>query len=86
MKTVLFTQTVVTYMLSPVIQYLWGLINSLQIIVLTNLYSIPQKPFNIKRILVKISELVAFDFIETEAIYSKLFGFKEQSDLNLTFK
>ena len=73
-------------MLSPVIQYLWGLINSLQIIVLTNLFDIPQIPYNIKKILVKISELVAFDFIETEEIYSQLFGFGEQSDLNLTFK
>ena len=75
LKTVLFTQTVLTYLLSPVLQYLWGLINSLQIVVLFVLYSIPEFPINLKKILVKIAELVAFEFIDMKGYYQKIFGF-----------
>ena len=64
-----------TYLLSPVLQYLWGLINSLQIVVLFVLYSIPQFPINLKKILVKIAELVAFEFIDMKGYYQKIFGF-----------
>ena len=46
---------------------------------------IPQLPLNIQLILVKISQLVAFEFIEVEEYYNAIFRFGPRSDLNYTF-
>ena len=46
---------------------------------------IPQLPLNIQTILVSISQFVAFEFIEVQDHYKKIFRFGEQSDLNQRF-
>ena len=76
LTTIVITQGILLYFMYPIVQYLWGLINSLQIIVLTVLFNMPRLPFNAKTVLVTMLRLVAFEIIETEDFYQEVFGFE----------
>ena len=47
-------QGFILYFLQPVLNFLWGLINCLQVIVLTALFDMPEMPLNLKHILVAL--------------------------------
>jgi len=58
------------------LQYLWGLINSLQMIVMTALFRIDIAD-NADMILVAILEMVSLDFVETDEVINALFDYRE---------
>ena len=58
------------------LQYLWGLINVLQVIVMTDLFKVDVAP-NAHMIMVAILEMVSLDFIDTEDFLTELFDFRE---------
>ena len=58
------------------LQYLWGLINSLQMIVLTALFAI-KVPFNAEMIMIAILKMVQLDFIPVESYLTTIFNFRD---------
>ena len=59
---------IVALFMSGAIQTMWGMVNSLQMIVLTVLFS-TYAPKNLKIIQISILQLCAFDLFKTEEIY-----------------
>lgn len=53
--------------------FLWGLINSVQIVVMPVLYYLPDLPININTILVSLYQLATFDLLDSvfEPIFNK---------------
>ena len=43
-------------------------------------------PFNAKLVLVTVSKIVAFEIIDTELYYAKIFGFEETPSINEIFR
>ena len=60
---------------------MWGLINGLQLIVLTVLFN-TKIPVNAKEILVVILALVNFELVATEEFYPMIFQFTETESFN----
>lgn len=67
-----------------VLQYLWGLVNTLQMIVLTALFSV-MMPANCEEILFTIMKLTNLDIFRTEDIIGAIFGFADTEPLNKQF-
>ena len=67
------------------IQYLWGIINSLQLIVMTVLYSliIPTVCYDV---LISIMKLTNLDIIEVDFLFDIMFKFRETEPINTTFE
>lgn len=63
-----------TILLSQVIQFLWGAINSLQLIVLTVLYTELEMPDRCKHYLHKIMKYTNLDIIEVDDYLAAIFG------------
>ena len=70
---------------SQVIQFLWGVINSLQIIVLPVLYSLsfPTVCFDV---LISIMKMTNLDLINVEPVLYQMFKFRETEPVNVTFE
>ena len=64
----------VSFLLSGVLQYLWGMVNALQMIVMTVLFSVI-RPINAEVVLTTIMSYVNLDLIETYPMLNKLFTF-----------
>ena len=60
---------------------MWGMINALQLIVLTVLFDM-KLPVNTKEISVVILALANFELINTEEIYPKIFHFTDTGSFN----
>lgn len=58
------------------IQYLWGMINTLQIIMLTSLFDL-NFPLNANEVMTIIMQLCAMDVFDTDSIFIQIFGFRE---------
>ena len=86
MKTFAVFQTILAYFASPVLQFLWGLINSLQVIVLFVLLDVQRFPYNAQQVLIAIAKIVAFELIDTEELYADIFGFGETESVNDVFE
>ena len=65
---------------SGFLQYLWGMINTLQIIVLSALFDL-NEPINAEEVTLMILKLRSLDFMQTEEIY-EVFGFRETEAFN----
>ena len=74
----------VSFLLSGVLQYLWGMVNALQMIVMTVLFSVI-RPVNAEVVLTTIMSYVNLDLIETYPMLDKLFTFKESEPFNQIF-
>lgn len=61
---------------SYLMQYLWGLINALQMIVISALFSLDM-PYNARDVMIMILKLVAFEFYDTGEILAYFFDFRE---------
>ena len=72
---------VTSLLTAQIIQYLWGIINSLQLIVLTVLFSI-EIPHTCYDVLIKIMKMTNLDLIETEGAINKMFDFRETEPFN----
>ena len=67
------------------LQYLWGMVNALQIIVLAGLFKI-KIPENLRIILIEVTKACNFDLISTEKLYKKYFGFRDTPSFSLNFE
>ena len=67
------------------LQYMWGMIHSLQMIVITALFDL-YTPTNANIIMVSILQLTAYDFYQTEELYGEVLGLKQGSSLNPIFE
>ena len=65
--------------------YMWGLVNTLQIIVLTVLFDL-KTPLNVRSVLIKILKLCNFDLFQTEKLYELIFDFTETQPFNDIFE
>ena len=74
----------ISLLLASMIQYLWSMINSLQIIVLGVLLDCLQPP-NAKVIQFEILKACAFDFFRTETIYRAIFDFGDSESFSDAF-
>ena len=75
----------VTSLLSAkVIQYLWGIINSLQLIVLTVLFSV-KMPETCYETLKYIMQMTNLDTIDTTYAFNAMFNFRETAPFNEEF-
>ena len=84
-KTVMAGNFFISLLLAGAMQYLWGMVNALQIIVLSSLFSI-LTPTNSGVIQTEILKATAFDFYHTENLYVKIFGFKETESFSDAFE
>lgn len=73
LRTFLSTNFFLSIFSAGALQYLWGLINSLQIIVLSVLFNIDIAP-NADMIMVAILQTVSLEFISTEDFIDEMFG------------
>ena len=58
------------------LQYLWGTINAIKIIIFTYLYKL-QSPENVRMVMIKIWEILTFDILDSEYLVDYLFSFRE---------
>jgi len=65
--------------MASLMQYLWGMINSLQIIVLTDLFGLQNVPPNASMVMQAILKMCSLEFIDTSIILETLFAFRETS-------
>ena len=56
--------------------FLWSMINTLQIIMLTSLFNL-DIPKNAKTIMTTVMNLCAAEFVNTDAWFVEIFGFRE---------
>ena len=81
-----FTGNVIlTVIFSTNMQFMWGLINSLQINVLTVLLNL-KTPVNSLVVLSTMLQLSNFDVIDMEPLYKKVFRFSETKSFNQIFE
>ena len=62
-------------------QLLWGLINTLQIIVLTYLFNL-DIPMNASMLMVMLLKLCSMEFFSTDELFDKMFDFRETEPYN----
>lgn len=83
--TVVFSSNIVlTVFTSAVLFYLWGMINGLQLIAMTCLFKI-RLPTNVQTAFIQIMKLAAFDFLQTESLYMKIFKFSPTTPFSPSF-
>ena len=75
-----------TIFISGALQFLWGMVNALQMIVLSVLFSVMRPP-HVEMVLTTIMEYVNFDFIDTAEMLEDVFGIsKETTPFNEIFE
>mmetsp|Transcript_18451 Transcript_18451/g.24777 ORF Transcript_18451/g.24777 Transcript_18451/m.24777 type:complete len:86 (+) Transcript_18451:289-546(+) len=67
------------------LQYLWGMVNSLQVMVISIVYA-TFMPENLHVILIEVTKACSFDFYQTEDIYMEIFDFAETESFSETFE
>ena len=68
-----------SFFMASLLQYLWGMINSLQIIVLTDLFGLQNVPPNASMVMQSILKMCSLEFIDTGFVLEALFNFRETS-------
>lgn len=83
--TVSFSNMFLSILFAGVLQFLWGLINTVQMVMVTALFSIliPQNAFTLMITLLKLSNL---DILRTEEIHRSLFGFTDKVPFNAVYE
>ena len=77
LKVFLGTNFFLSFFLIGILQFLWGLINTLQMIMLTVLLAI-EMPSNCYRIMIAIMKLTNLDVIDTGPLIESIFTFKSE--------
>ena len=80
-KSFLASNFIMGALLAVSLQFMWGLINALQLIVLTVLFN-TKVPVNAKEVLVVILTIANFELVDTEEIYPTIFKFTETESFN----
>ena len=76
LKSFLTANLFVSVFTAGMLQYLWSLINTLQIIVLTVLFML-DIPINAEMIMILILEMCSLEFLPTETIFKYMHSFRE---------
>ena len=84
-KTIMAGNFIISLMFAGILQYLWGMVNTLQIINLGILYKI-LLPDNLQIIQIEVSKACAFDFFYTEDLYYEVFDFRETPSFSEFFE
>ena len=79
------SSSVLNILLSFSIQYFWGVINALQLIVFTCLFNL-KTPLNAETIEIAILQMVSFDLLNTEKSLTKTFRFNATDTPSLNYK
>lgn len=74
----------VSFFSAGMLQYLWGLINTLQMIVMTSLFQLVIPP-NADMVMLMILKMCSLDFVNTGWLLAKLFNFRETESMNTKF-
>ena len=77
LKTIFGSSFLLSIFLAILLQYIWGMINTLQIIVLTCLFTRLEIPMNADEIMKMILRLCALDFMQTDKVFEKWFDFRQ---------
>ena len=73
-----------TVIFSTSMMYMWGLVNTLQIVVLTVLFDI-KTPLNVQETFLNILKLANFDLIQLDSFYDSVFTFTPSEPFNELF-
>ena len=84
-KTIMAGNFLLSLVFAGVLQCLWGMINSLQIMNLAILLGI-FLPENLQIILIEVTKACNFDFFNTEDLFNNVFDFKETPSFSETFE
>lgn len=76
MKYSLCANAVIGLFSSGALQWLWGQINSMQMILLTSLFNV-NFPVKAKHTMKVLWKMLTLDFLQLEALASKVFDFRE---------
>ena len=76
---------VATTIFSTSMQFMWGLVNTLQLIALTIFFD-TLSPVNVQSVLINILKISNFDLYPTDQIYEKVFDFTETQPFNSLFE
>ena len=79
------SSSVLNILLSFSIQYFWGVVNALQLIVFTCLFNL-KTPLNVESIEIAILQMVSFDLLNTEKTLTKTFRFNVTETPSLNYK
>ena len=83
--TAVFTSNIVlTAFASIAMYFLWGMINGLQLIALTCLFTI-RLPANVMSVNIEILQVAAFDLFHSDVILQKIFNFSSTPSFNTVF-
>lgn len=74
-----------SFIFAYLLQYLWGMINTLQLMMMTALFSI-QPPINTQMFMFALLKFVNFDIYNTEELWNMIFHLKEQGPFNAIFE
>lgn len=66
------------------LQYLWGLINTLQMIVMTSLFQLEIPP-NADMVMLMILKMCSLEFVNTGWVLEKIFNFRETESMNTKY-
>ena len=83
LKTIFGSSIILSIFLAILLQYIWGMINTLQIIVLTCLFTRLEIPLNADEIMKMILRLCALDFMSTDTALKFLFEFRDTDAFDL---
>ena len=83
MRGVLISNAIIAYFSGSALQYLWGLIHSIQLTVFTSLFNV-EFPENAKMVLSLMWELIIFDFFHIEQLVSEI-EFRETEAFQTTY-
>lgn len=82
MKTIMQTNLILSIPIGGLLQYLWGMINSVQLIVLTVLFTVDMPVYSYD-IYLALNQLVAFDIFQVEeTVYEPYFNFPPRETLS----
>ena len=84
MMVVFSSNIILTIFTSAILGYLWGIVNGLQLITMTALFRI-RLPANVQVVFVELLKLAAFDLLQTETIYMKIFKFTKTESFSTAF-
>ena len=81
----LASSSVANISLSFSLQYFWGVINALQIIVFTCLFNL-KIPLNAETVEIAFLKMVSFDLLDTDSTLKKTFRFNDTETPPLNYK
>ena len=76
---------ITSFVFASLLQYLWGMINTMQLMMATALFSVIL-PTNVQMFMFALLKLANFDIYNTEDFWNSLFHMKEQGAFNAIFE